>query len=233
MNIDDPATTASRRQLIRKKASLRSIYEEWDSLIRESLPSEGEVLEVGSGPGFLDNVITSDVFPLPGLHLALDARRLPFRSNTLRAIVMVDVLHHISRPREFLSESIRVLQTGGRIIMVEPWVSRWSRFIYVNFHHEPFRPDAETWEFPSGGPLSAANGALPWMIFERDRDVFASEFPDLLVIAIRPMMPFRYLLSGGLSKPALAPSWIFPLVRRIESFMPSMAMFAFIVVERR
>ena len=232
MNIDDPATTASRRQLIRKKRSLRSIYEEWYSLIRESLPP-GKVLEVGSGPGFLENVITSDVFPLPGLDLALDARQLPFRSHALGAIVMVDVLHHISRPREFLAESVRVLQSGGRIVMVEPWVSRWSRFIYGNFHHEPFRPGAESWEFPSGGPLSAANGALPWMIFERDRDVFAAEFPELQVIAIRPMMPFRYLLSGGLSKPALAPSWIFPLVRRIERVMPSLAMFAFIVIERR
>jgi SAM-dependent methyltransferase len=232
VNIDDPATTAFRRQLIRKKASLRSIYEEWYSLIRESLPA-GKVLEVGSGPGFLDNVITSDVFPLPGLDLALDARRLPFRSSSLHAIVLVDVLHHIPEPREFLTESVRVLQTGGRIIMVEPWVSPWSRFIYGNFHHEPFRPDAESWEFPSGGPLSAANGALPWMIFKRDRDVFAAEFPDLRIITIRPMMPFRYLLSGGLSKPALAPSWIFPLVLRIERLMPSLAMFAFILLERR
>ena len=231
MNLDDPATTASRRQLIRRKASLRSIYEEWYSLIRENLPA-GKVLEAGSGPGFLDNVITSDVFPLPGLDLALDARQLPFRTNSLSAIVLVDVLHHISRPRELLSESIRVLRSGGRIIMVEPWVSWWSRFIYGNFHHEPFKPGAESWEFPDGGPLSAANGALPWIIFERDRDVFAAEFPDLRIVAIRPMMPFRYLLSGGLSKPALAPSWIFPLVRRIERFATSMAMFAFIVIER-
>jgi len=29
--------------------------------------------------------------------------------------------------------------------MIEPWVSTWSRPIYMRLHHEPFDPDAKDW----------------------------------------------------------------------------------------
>ena len=90
--------------------------------------------------------------------------------------------------------------------MIEPWVSPWSRFIYSRFHHEPFRPETPDWEFPRGGPLSAANMALPWVMLVRDREMFDREFPQWRVRRIHPFMPFRYLLSGGVSMRSLAPA---------------------------
>ena len=42
---------------------------------------------------------------------------------------------------------------------------RVSRVIYGALHHEPFRPDAADWKISGKGPLSAANGALPWILF--------------------------------------------------------------------
>jgi len=150
--------------------------------------------------------------------------------------VMTDVMHHIPEPQAFLAEARRILKPGGRIVMIEPWVSAWSRFVYTRFHSEPFRPEASSWSFPSTGPLSGANGALPWIVFARDRRRFEREFPELRIARIRPIMPLRYIASGGFSIRQLVPSWSFPAFRAFERIlsplMPLAAMFAVIVLER-
>lgn len=183
----------------------------------------------------IDDLVTSEVFPAPGVRVVLDGTRLPFATRTLRAIVMTDVFHHIPAPRAFLSEASRCLVPGGVIVMIEPWVSPWSRFVYRRLHHEPFEPNAKTWEFPSCGPLSGANGALPWIVFERDRATLEIEFPSLRIRSIAPMMPISYLLSGGISMRSLMPEFSYRFWRGVESALGSLgiggAMFALIVVE--
>lgn len=224
-----------------EKVFLRRIYEEWYGEIASALPpGAGKVLELGSGGGFLQDVlpdiVTSELSWQPGVRVVLDGQVLPFAQKSLRAIVMTDVLHHLPDARKFLRESARCVRPGGRLVMIEPWVSAWSRLAYRGLHHEPFRPDAEMWEFPRGGPLSAANIALPWMIFQRDRARFDREFPQWRIMTVRPSMPFRYLASGGISARALTPSWTFGLWRGIERalgpWMHLLGMFAHIVVER-
>jgi hypothetical protein len=120
--------------------------------------------------------------------------------------------------------------------MIEPWVTPWSRFIYRCFHKEPFCPDATTWEFPSSGPLSGANGALPWIIFARDRSQFEREFPEWHIRKIEPNMPVRYLLSGGMSLVCTNPAWTFGLWQLLEKLlkplMKHLAMFAQIELVR-
>lgn len=241
LDIDSPGTTDIRREIIRQKPFLRKIYAEWYQQILDVVPKgSGRILEVGTGAGFLSeyvpDLITSEIFPLSHVNLALDCCQLPFSSNALRAIVMTDVFHHIARPRLFLSEAARCVRPGGAMVMIEPWNSAWSRWVYTHLHHEPFRPSAEQWEFPSSGPLSGANGALPWIVFHRDRLRFTGEYPQWRLVSVRLLMPFRYLLSGGVSYRALMPGWTFPLWRALEqSLMPwarHWAMFARIVMER-
>jgi SAM-dependent methyltransferase len=151
--------------------------------------------------------------------------------------VMQDVLHHVPEPRRFFKEAARCVRPGGTIVMIEPWVTGWSRFVYRKLHHEPFRPDASQWEFPSAGPLSGANGALPWILFERDRLQFVREFPMWSIRSIEVQMPFRYMLSGGVSMRSLTPGWSFTMWRTVEHalqpWMGRLGMFAFIVLERR
>jgi SAM-dependent methyltransferase len=241
MEVDAPETTMLRRRIVQEKVFLRRLYEEWYSQIALALPDlHGPVLELGSGAGFMGNfiedLITSEVFPTPGARVVLDGARLPFGDSALRAVVMTDVFHHIPAPRSFLAEARRALKPGGRIVMVEPWVTPWSRFVYRNFHHEPFEPDAVAWEFPPAGPLSGANGALPWIIFERDRAIFETEFPELVIRRISPLMPTVYLVSGGVSLRSLAPSFAYPILRAAERALPPLeratAMFALITVEK-
>ena len=242
LDIDSPATTHVRRRIVREKAFLRRVYEEWYGLIRRALPPvEGPVLELGSGAGFMaefiEGLITSEVFPTPGASMVLDGTRLPFAPASLRAVAMTDVFHHMATPRLFLGEAVRCLKLGGRIVMIEPWVTGWSRFVYRRFHHEPFVPDAAHWEFPSSGPLSGANGALPWMVFERDRAMFEREFPRLRLVSVQPLMPVTYLVSGGVGMRSLMPGFTFPVWRGVERLAGPLAraaaMFALVVVESR
>jgi SAM-dependent methyltransferase len=240
-SIDDPATTLIRRRIIGEKRFLRRIYEEWYTAIAAQLPPEpGAVLELGSGAGFLNeyvpDLIRSEVFCCAGIEVVLDGRQLPFASSSLRAIVMTDVMHHIPDVELFFSECARCLRSGGRVVMWEPWVSRWSRFVYRGLHHERFDEDSSGWSFPLTGPLSGANGALPWIVLERDRQRFERLFPQLWLRRIVPAMPFRYLLSGGVSLRSLLPGSWYPVVagaeRLLTPWMHHLAMFAFIVIER-
>jgi SAM-dependent methyltransferase len=237
LDLDDPATTQLRQHIIGSKAFLHAIYDEWYSLLAAALPSDdGEVLEVGSGAGFcsqfIPGLITSDIFFCPGVKMVVNATKLPFRKNSLRAIVMTNVLHHIPDVREFFGETSFCLRPGGKILMIEPWVSSWSRFVYTHLHHEPFEPDASQWAFPTSGPLSGANIALPWILFERDRAKFLSEFPQFAVEQIRPFLPFRYLVSGGVAMRSLVPGFTHAawarLERALHSHMSRLGMFALI-----
>jgi len=242
MQLDDPATTELRKQIISSKPFLQAVYDEWYSILAAELPpGEGPVLELGSGAGYCDHyipgLITSEVFFCRAVNLVADAQQLPFREGSLRAIVFTDVMHHMPGVRMFFAEAVRCLRPGGRVLMIEPWVTAWSRLIYKHFHHEPFCPEAQDWSFPSTGPLSGANGAVPWIVFVRDRHRFESEFPQLAIDKIRPFLPFRYLVSGGVGMRSLMPGFSHALWARLERMlephMSSLAMFAFVSLRRR
>lgn len=239
--IDDPRTTLLRRRIIREKTFLQHIYAEWYRQIAVAIPpGDQPVLELGSGAGFLrnyiPNLVTSEVFCLPDIDLVLNGMSLPFGDGELRAIVMVDVLHHIPNVRLFLREATRCVRRSGSVVMIEPWVTPWSKLIYGKFHHEPFDASARNWEFDSGGALSGANGALPWIVFERDRGQFMREFPEWEIREIALQNPFNYLLSGGVSLRNLSPGWSYPLWRGMEAalepWMRWIAMFARIRITR-
>ena len=118
VDIDDPNTTVLRRQIIKNKPFLRSLYSEWYSVICSRLPvQQDSILELGSGAGFLKEylpqVITSEVFPLDGVERGEDATALHFADSSLDAIIMTDVLHHIPDVELFFAEANRTLNQAG------------------------------------------------------------------------------------------------------------------------
>jgi SAM-dependent methyltransferase len=239
---DDPKTTELRKQIVQSKPFLKAIYEEWYERLAAEVPrGTGGVLELGSGAGFLSRyipeLITSEVFACSDVSVILNAQNMPMENASLRAIVMTDVLHHMPDVRRFFAEASRCLRSGGKILMIEPWVTPWSTFVYGRFHSEPFLPEAAEWEFAASGPLSGANVALPWMVFVRDRARFEKEFPEFEIEEIRPFMPFRYLLSGGVSMRSLMPGFthgIWALIERSLDFQRDrLGMFAFLAVRKR
>lgn len=239
IDVDDPRSTLLRRQIIQSKPFLRQLYAEWYERICSRLPADPRVvLEIGSGAGFLKeylpDLITSEVFELDGVDRVEDATALSFDESSLDAIVMTDVLHHIPDVSLFFAEAARTLKSGGRLLMIEPWRTHWSQWVYQHLHPEPFRPDARDWQLPPGGPLSGANGAIPWMVFDRDRAEFQRRFPELEIVSIAGLMPLSYLASGGVSMRALAPGRAYRTVRALERGLlhERGAMFAFIELRR-
>lgn len=218
--LDDPRHTIAHRDIILNKPFLKKLYTNWYNEFKERTGTNGKHLEIGSGGGFYKEVnpgvITSDILPLPGVDMVINAEKLPFENNELKSIVMLNVFHHIPRPYLFLQESERVLEKGGKVVMIEPANSALGRFIYKRFHHEPFDENGPM-EIKPGNPLSNSNQALPYIYFEKDPDQFKKMYPHLKIKEITYHSPFSYIISGGVSRSAMLPSALFKMVKFVEA----------------
>ena len=221
-SLDTPERTLEHKEIIGSKYFLRQLYLEWygDFIGEVKKNPDGKFVELGSGGGFLKEVeprvISSDILDLPVNDMTFSALEMPFDDNSLDGIFMIDTFHHIPDSGKFLKEALRTLRDGGVMIMTEPANSWWGRLIYKNLHHEPFNPQGG-WSFPAEGPLSGANGALPWIVFEWDREMFNKKFPEMEIAEIRYHTPFRYLSSGGLSFRQPVPDFTYPLFRFVDN----------------
>lgn len=238
--IDSPERTLYHKTIIQNKKFMKELYVEWYLILNKLISSvpEGKIVEIGSGGGFiqeiLPQIITSDVINLPTNNMTFSALEMPFQNNELSAIVMIDTFHHLPDCNIFLQEASRVLKPGGKIVMIEPANSIWGRFIYKNFHHEPFNPKG-SWTFPESGPLSGANGALPWIVFKRDKIKLSEKFPVFKIKKYRNHTPLRYLISGGLTLKQLLPNFMYKPIKFLERIIEPLqcfSMFTTIEVEK-
>jgi SAM-dependent methyltransferase len=222
--LDDPKTTLAHRDIILQKPFLKRLYSDWYKTFIESSRKVGKgiYLEIGSGGGFLKDefpeVVTSDILDLPVVDKVFSAEELPFKNEELGSIMMLNVFHHIPKPYLFLKEAQRTLMKGGKVIMVEPANSAMGRFIYKRFHHEPFDPFGPR-EIKAGNPLSHSNQALPYIYFERDVELFHKEFPNLKINKIQYHTPFLYVLSGGVSRSAMFPYFMYGFFKGLEKLL--------------
>ncbi|MBI2423726.1 MAG: methyltransferase domain-containing protein [Candidatus Hydrogenedentes bacterium] len=237
VDLDSPTIIPLRAALVQRKRFLRHIYCDWYRRMANAAASAppGPRVEIGSGPGFLKTivpgVITSELVCVGSVDLVFSCESMPFASNSLSVLFLQNVFHHVPHPALFLQEAARCLRIGGRIVMIEPYNTPWSRIVWKRLHHEAFEVEAG-WELPGSTPLSTANGALPWIVFERDRALFDQNFPQLRVTHLRPFMPLSYLLSGGVSMRSLAPGFFYPAWRPVESLLDRLGLFAEIHLTR-
>ncbi|MBN1252140.1 MAG: class I SAM-dependent methyltransferase [Bacteroidales bacterium] len=240
-NLDSTERTLFHKSIILRKKFLKNLYIEWYKIFLKSISNlpKGKIIEIGSGGGFIKeiipSVITSDFLNLPENDMCFSATDMPFNESELSAIFMIDTFHHIPDVEKFLFEAERTLKKGGKIIMIEPANTLWGRFIYKNFHHEAFLPES-SWKLEGDGPMSDANGALPWIVFERDIDIFKNKFKSLQLIDIKYHTPLRYLLSGGVSFKQLVPDFMFLPITYFENFIlfftKQFSMFVTIEIEK-
>ncbi|PWT91868.1 MAG: methyltransferase type 11 [Acidobacteria bacterium] len=224
--LDSPEREAEVRAILRSKGSLRALYREYYNCYLDVLnrtPAGGDILELGSGAGFVKEVIpemiTSDVIPYSGIDRVIDATQLPFADHSLRAVFLMNVFHHTSNVEKLLSELNRCLKIDGRALMIDQYPGIPARWIYRYLHHEPYDPNANAWQFTSGGPVSGANGALAWIVFERDRTSFVSKFPELKIERFETHTPLRYWLTGGLRRWTLLPISLYPFASAFDSLL--------------
>lgn len=108
-----------------------------------ALPTEGMLLDAGSGTGrvaqFLRSMATALVAVDLSLRMLKEARKkdglhpvrsftekLPFPDCSFARIIIVDALHHVVNPQQTAQELWRVLQPGGRIVIEEPDVRTFA-----------------------------------------------------------------------------------------------------------
>ena len=157
---------------------------------------------------------------------------------------MMDVLHHLERPRLFFAEAARVLAPGGRLIMSEPAITPVSWIAYHYFHPEPVLLDADPLAEgaldPARDPFDA-NQAAPTLLFGRGRRgqaAFARLFPEFTTLETRLTSLFAYPLTGGFRPWCLLPAGaVGGLLKLEEVLLPVlgrlMAFRLFVVLERQ
>lgn len=229
-SLDDPGRVIEIRATLARKKELRKIYARIYrnyAEVASRCPGGGLFIELGSGGGFakdhLPALVTTDILPYDGVDRVVDATAMPFEPGALSGIFMQNVLHHIPNPEAFFSEAVRCLKPGGKIYLFEPYRGWPSQWIYKWLHHEPFDDQAAGWTFQTSGPVSGANGAMPWLIFFRDRTRFERLYPALRIRSIRREMPLQYWASGGLSKPCVAPGPLFSAVQSVDRLLEKLA----------
>lgn len=237
--LDSAESLFLHKKIIKNKKALQLVYRNFYQRITFQLANipPGKIVELGSGAGFLKdtipNLVTSDVIIGPGIDKVISATKIPFADKSITAFVMLNVFHHIKYPVKALKEMSRCLKKNGKIIMIEPSNSIWSKFVYRHFHHEDFNIKAG-WEISGKGRLSNANMALPWIVFQRDRIIFEKKFPNLKIKLYRLHTPFSYLVSGGLSKSQFLPSCCLSILLKLEHissfFNKHLGMFNTIVI---
>jgi SAM-dependent methyltransferase len=248
--------------------ALRICYREWYGIVRSHLPSPdlGPWVEIGSGPGlareFIPEMLLTDIVQAPWHDRQALAESLPFPAASVGALVLFDVLHHVGVPPIFFAEADRVLRPGGRIVLIEPYISPLSQVIYGHFHEEPsilsvdplaLAPVTPEQSKESKGSQKAgdsqgtpdakdpftSNQAIPTLLFARHHARrFAQAFPNLVVTRLRRLAGLAYPATGGFNRPPLLP---FPLWRALyfaEGLLPEFAfrLFGFrmlVVIEKR
>jgi SAM-dependent methyltransferase len=88
------------------------------------LSSNELVLDVGSGPERLgDRFINLDVFPFPEVDIVADAEFLPFKDDSVEAIVSESMIEHVPHPLIVAKEMSRVLKKGGILYVSAPFIT--------------------------------------------------------------------------------------------------------------
>ena len=161
---------------------------------------EGErTLVVGSGVTRFENAIHLDIDDFPGVDLVADAHQLPLKSNSVTGVLCEVVLEHLAHPQQVIAEAYRVLQPGGRVFFIAPFV--------FPFHGQP--NDFHRWsveglkvafaDFASlevgihGGPCSAMVHLLSEWCYILSGLRFPRGYLPIKGLATALLFPFKYL----------------------------------------
>jgi SAM-dependent methyltransferase len=228
-----------------KKESIRLLYRDFHRRLLECCP-KGSVLDIGGGTAHIKNfrpdIVSVDILSFPGIDVVADAHRLPFQDGTFAGVVMLDVLHHLERPIDFLKEASRVLKPGGRLAMLEPAMTTLARQFYHHFHEEPVAMDADPFAPVSVDPKRDpfdANQAIPSLLFATSsaRKQVEETIPSLRVQSVKWLSLFAYPMSGGFQKWSLMPARLVKPLLVFEEKVPEiickhLAFRMMIVIER-
>ena len=225
-----------RKQLLNsEKPGIKEFLKILYGLVYSEVKKAKNILEIGSGAGIskmhLDslNILRTDLFDFPMSEVkgGIDSHNLPFKDKTFDSSFAIDVLHHLAKPLTALNELKRVtnLEEGGRIVLIEPFVTFLSYPIYKIFHSEktsnPWRKKySEPFisEIPEDG-----DQALSRLLFEskEGKDLLLELFPEQqFKISIKIFSIFSFFVTGGLSNPLPISPKIVKIIFKLECLLP-------------
>jgi SAM-dependent methyltransferase len=217
--ISDLEFIERHRTIWTARPELRSVYHDFfDQLIKE-VGDRSPVVELGTGPGFFKEyhpeLIATDVISTRWVEAVCDGCALPFPAESVGAIVMLDVLHHLPRPLDFISEAARVLRPGGVVAMIEPWITPISYLLYRFLHHEDctLRLDIESPFRSSQKDAFTGNATIPFNLVRHYSRVSS---PPMRLITLKPFLGLSYLATLGFKRSAPLPQSLINAARRCE-----------------
>ena len=239
---------AYQREVWERKASLRAIYETWYSRIVDELAPNRPVVEIGAGCGnfkahFPDAIATDAIDAGDWIDRVVDARDLPFAAGDVGNFVMIDVLHHLPRPINFLRAAAEALQPGGRIVMLEPAATPWARAVLGACHHEPVDLTQDLFvddgaPEPANEGFTFANQGIGTLLFVTNPEETFRRLPELKPVSVEHSDFVVYPATGGFSYLNFMPARFVGPLYRFEQRMTARTssrtgMRLLIVLERR
>lgn len=218
----------THRRVWERKRSIRLLYRDYHRQLLDNC-LDGRILDIGGGTAhikeFRPDIVSADILSFPGIDVVADAHRLPFGDSSFAGVVMLDVLHHLERPIDFLKEASRIVRPGGRIAMIEPAMTAVARRFYDRYHEEPVDmmvdPFAPVVSNPDRDPFDA-NQAIPTLLFATAaaRQRVEREISSLRVRKVEWHSLLAYPLSGGFQSWNLVPASLVRPILAVERGLP-------------
>lgn len=210
-----------------RKPLIRALYGHYHQMLIQQC-GRGSIAEIGAGCASLKSsypdILSIDIVASPWVDLVGDAERLPLADDSVGNLVLLDVLHHIRQPFRFLEEAARVLEAGGRLVMLEPGISPLSRVIYGAAHPEPIDMHADVFADSalSGSDPFDSNQAIPTLLFDQGVGRALSRIKHFEVAHLDWLGFPSYPLSGGFRPWRLLPNFMLGACLSAEALAPSM-----------
>lgn len=191
-----------------------------------------KILEIGSGAGLSVNfikrqkIILTDILSWPQgkVQGSINAINLPFADNSFDSVFSLDAIHHMEFPVKAIAEACRVVRPGGRVVIVEPYISYFSFLVYKMFHKEQ-----TTWNYkisPDGSVTSSTasegeQATLQAMFYDDKWIRYIQKLTKKELKFQRSYFsPISFFATGGLSNPLPVPAVLISIIIRLEKILP-------------
>lgn len=223
-----------QRENIINNSGLRSYFSFLYKIVNQELEKFDSILEVGAGAAiseiFLEQrIVRTDILPFNDFdvmgHCSME--NLPFKESQFDAVLAFDSIHHSEKPSKSILELLRVTREGGKIILVEPFVSPLSYLPYKMLHHED-----TSWDFREKGSIELSSRNLNPAMGDQGVSRFiinqlsnwrSTNFPKLTV-SITYLSPFSFFATGGVSSPLKTPKIFVNFLIQVETLIPNFVM---------
>ncbi|MDA3008649.1 MAG: methyltransferase domain-containing protein [Actinomycetota bacterium] len=223
-----------QRENILNNSGLRSYFSFLYEIVNQELEKFDSILEVGAGAAISEiflkqRMVRTDILPFNEFdvmgHCSME--NLPFKESQFDAVLAFDSIHHLEKPSKAILELLRVTREGGKIILVEPFVSPLSYLPYKMFHHED-----TSWDFREKGSIELSlrnlnpemgDQGVSRFIINQLSNWRTTNLPKLTV-STTYLSPFSFYATGGVSRPLNTPKIFVNSLIQVEKLIPNFIM---------